>query len=42
MKAGLVVLSIIFAPTAANLLVSTLAMALGTFVAASPRRAAKI
>jgi len=36
MKAGLVALSINFAPTAANLIVSTVAVALGTFVAASP------
>jgi hypothetical protein len=42
MKAGLVVLSSIQAPTVANVLVSTVAMALGTFVAAPPRRAAKI
>ena len=42
MKAGQVALSIICAPTAANLLVSTVAMALGTFVAASPDRAAKV
>ena len=42
MKAGLVALSIIFVPTAANLLVSTVTLALGTFIAASPHRAAKI
>lgn len=42
MKAGLVALSIIFVTTAANLLVSIVAAALGTFVAASPHRAAKI
>jgi hypothetical protein len=42
MKAGLVALSSILAPTVANVLVNTVAMALGTFVAASPRRAAKI
>jgi membrane protein YqaA with SNARE-associated domain len=42
MKAGQVALSIICAATAANLLVSTVAMALGTFVAASPHRAAKV
>lgn len=42
MKAGLVTLSIIFAPTAANLLVSTVTVALGAFIAASPHQAAKI
>jgi membrane protein YqaA with SNARE-associated domain len=42
MKAELVALSIIFASTVANLLVSTVAVALGAFVAASPDRAAKI
>jgi membrane protein YqaA with SNARE-associated domain len=42
MKAGLVALSIIFVSTAANLLVSSVTVALGTFIAASPHRAAKI
>jgi membrane protein YqaA with SNARE-associated domain len=42
MKAGLVVLSIICVPTVANLLMSVVAVALGSFVAASPHRAAKI
>jgi len=42
MKAGQVAISVIHAPTAANLLVSTVAMALGAFIAASPHRAAKI
>ena len=38
----MVALSIILASTVANLSVSTVAMALGALVAASPRRAAKI
>jgi hypothetical protein len=42
MKAELAALSIIFVPTAANLLVSTVTLVLGTFIAASPHRAAKI
>ena len=42
MKAVVVALSIIYAPAAAILLVSTVAMALGTFIVASPHRAAKI
>jgi len=42
MKEGLVAPSIISAPTVANLLVSFVAVALGTFVAASPHRAANI
>jgi hypothetical protein len=42
MKAGQVALSIVCAPTAANLLVSTVAMALGSFIAALPHRAAQI
>jgi hypothetical protein len=42
MKAGLAALSIIFDLTAANLLVSGITLVLGTFIAASPHRAAKI
>jgi hypothetical protein len=42
MKAVQVALSMICAPAAADLLVSTVAMALGTFIAASPHRAAEI
>jgi hypothetical protein len=42
MKAGLAALSIIFVLPAANLLVSTVTLALGTFIAASPHRAARI
>ena len=42
MEAGLDALLIIFVPTAVNLLVSTVTMALGIFITASPHRAAKI
>jgi hypothetical protein len=42
MNAGLAARWIIFVPTARNLLVSTVTLALGTFIAASPHRAAKI
>ena len=42
MKAGQVAVTVICAPTVASLLVSTVAMALGSFIAASPDRAAKI
>jgi len=42
MKAGLGALLIIFFPTAVNLLVSTVTLALGTFIAVSPDRAVKI
>jgi hypothetical protein len=42
MQVGLVALSITFDPMAANLLVSTAAVAFGVFVAVSPNRAAEI
>jgi hypothetical protein len=42
MKAGQVALSIVYAPMAAKLLVSTVAMAFGIFATASPHRAAQI
>lgn len=42
MKAALAALSFIFDLTAANLLVSAITLVLGTFIAASPHRAAKI
>jgi hypothetical protein len=42
MKVELAVLSILLIPTAANLLVSIVAIALGTFIAASPDQATKI
>jgi hypothetical protein len=42
MKVGALPFSIIFGPTATSLLVSTVTLALGTFIAAAPRRAAMI
>jgi hypothetical protein len=42
MKVGPLPFSIIFGPTAMGLLVSTVTLALGTFIAAAPRRAAMI
>jgi membrane protein YqaA with SNARE-associated domain len=42
MKAGLAALSMIFVLTVANVLVSAITPVLGTFIATSPHRAAKI
>jgi hypothetical protein len=42
MKRELMTVSIIFVPAAANLLLSVLTIALGAFIAAWPRQAAKI
>lgn len=42
MTAGQLAISIIFVPTATYLLVSTVAVALGAFIVASPHKAAKI